>query len=187
MNIFIELIVGFVGIVIGFYTGVKWVFYQTKKVSDDIKKGIEKIFIDIKSNIKTMTFKQRIHQFSHFNLGKYTIVYIMDKKEIAIFEEETCVAISNQLDSKIPNDIIKFIDEHFTKEINDDVINVQGYIVSKNFIKKMEEPSDISKIIESNKTKYSLDDILDKISSNGINKLTKEEQEFLKGYSNGDR
>jgi hypothetical protein len=173
---------GIVGISIGFYLGIKWVLYQTKKVSEDLRRDIEKIFISVKDNIHVMTFKQRIHQFVHFTSGNYTVVYIMDKKELAIFENENCIAISNQLESKVPVEIMNFIDTNFKKQIDEDVINVQGYVVSKNFIKSMEKPSDIEEMIEDNELKYSLDDILDKISVNGMSNLTEEEKEFLNNY-----
>ena len=173
-----------VGLAMGFFLGVKWIVHQERKATQSIKKKIEDIFINIKDNIQTMSFKQRIHQFAHFTIDKYTVVYIMDKKELAIFEGENCIAISNQLErSNIPIDIMKFIDDNFKKQINEEIINVNGYIVSKNFIKNMPvEKSDIDKLIESNKSKLSLDEVLDKISHTGMEGLTTEEKEFLNNY-----
>ena len=46
------------------------------------------------------------------------------------------------------------------------------------------DKNEIDKIKSENKKKFNLDDILDKISSSGIDSLTFEERVFLDNYSN---
>jgi acid stress-induced BolA-like protein IbaG/YrbA len=47
-----------------------------------------------------------------------------------------------------------------------------------------EEMSDIEKIKRQNEVKFNIDDILDRITSVGIENLTPEEKRFLDSYNN---
>jgi hypothetical protein len=47
-----------------------------------------------------------------------------------------------------------------------------------------EEVSDIEKIKRQNEVKFNIDDILDRITSVGIENLTPEEKKFLDSYNN---
>ena len=97
--------------------------------------------------------------------------------------------------------IISNIHEQYGKEI-DDVVEVLGVTISRDEletkIKDFEdnnknisfdlnnfkkESTDIEKIIEENEERFEVDSILDKINKLGMEKITKEELEFLKTQS----
>jgi hypothetical protein len=123
----------------------------------------------------------------------------MDKKIVCIFKEEKCVYSSDTIDKELGDAIIKKIHEKYGKEIND-VIEVLGVTISREELQskmkdferfypnidlntEKKESSDIEKIIVENEKRFELDSILDKISIVGVEKLTKEELDFLKEQS----
>jgi hypothetical protein len=128
-----------------------------------------------------------------------SLVYLMDKKIVCIFKEEKCVYSSDTIDKELGDAIIKKIHEKYGKEIND-VIEVLGVTISREELQskmkdferfypnidlntEKKESSDIEKIIVENEKRFELDSILDKISIVGVEKLTKEELDFLKEQS----
>jgi hypothetical protein len=183
-----DYIVFGLGIFIGFISGVKFIFWQIKKQNNKNQKETEEFFIRVTSG--NLTFKQRVNNMVQFLTQNkdYTIVYIMDKKEIAIFEKDNCIAISSSINKEITDKIIKQIESNFKTEINDDIFEINGQKVSKSYFKDLahpiEEPSDIEAIVEENETRLTLDDILDKILKSGRQSLTEKELEFLHNYSN---
>jgi hypothetical protein len=115
---------------------------------------------------------------------------MMDKQELALFKGEEYIANSTQINPDISEKIIDFIKNKFDKEINDDVVEVGGYLVSQSYIdevnsqyKTTNEYEIIDEEIEEEYEEYlNLDDILDKINISGINSLTNKEREFLNNY-----
>lgn len=165
-------------------------------------------FKEILENIKMgrAVFVSRVNQTIMIDtkLKKYdivNIVYLMDKRIVCIFKENKCIYTSDIIDSELNDTIISNIHEQYGKEI-DDVVEVLGVTISRDEletkIKEFEdknknisfdlnnfkkESTDIEKIIEENEERFEVDSILDKISKLGMEKITKEELEFLKTQS----
>ena len=170
---------------LGFYGGIETILHVIKKRDKKEKDQIEGLFINILDNIKSIQFGQRVHQYVQFKTESYLLVYILDKKELSLFQGENCIASSSQIDKNISDSIIKYIDENFNKEINEDIVDVGGYLVSPSYIEEVnshyadeEEYDDYEEVEE----ELNLDDILDKINKEGIKSLTQDELDFLNNY-----
>jgi len=131
--------------------------------------------------------------------GLLNIMYMMDKKDVAIFKNDKCIYTSELLDDDILDEIISAIDTYHNDNILD-TVNMMGLIFSRqDFEKKFnvkveylqknmygpnQEVSDIDRIKNENENKYNIDDILERITSVGIENLTSDEREFLDNYNN---
>jgi hypothetical protein len=171
------------------------------------KKEIDNIFQSILDNIYTnkTSFNSRINNtvsvMTELNeIGSVNIVYLMDRKDIAVFKGDKCIYTSDSVEKKLVDEIISGVEIFYKHEIND-VVNVMGMVFSRDeFEKKFgvkvedikkgnfgglkEEMSDIEKIKKRNSVKFNIDEILDRISSVGIENLTPEERTFLDNYNN---
>jgi hypothetical protein len=171
------------------------------------KKEINDIFQGILDNIYThkTSFNSRINNTVSVmteleNLGSINIVYLMDRKDIAVFKGDKCIYTSDSAEKTLVEEIIMGVEIFYKHEIND-VVNVMGMVFSRDeFEKKFgvkvedikkgnfgglkEEMSDIEKIKKRNSVKFNIDEILDRISSVGIENLTPEERNFLDNYNN---
>lgn len=179
--------------------------YSTKKALKKLHDEVNAIFQQVLDNINTgrATFYNRINnnvtiktQLNGF--GMVNIMYIIDRRDIAIFVEERCIYTSDMADRKTIESIMDAIDTFYKKEIND-IVNVMGMIYNKaDFEKKFNvkiddlkknmygpqaEVSDVDRIIKDNQAKFSIDTILDRISSVGIENLTDAERRFLDNYN----
>jgi hypothetical protein len=178
---------------------------KIKKENDDILKDRQKQYTEILtklSNGKTR-FKTRVNQTVYISVkltdhGKVNIVYLMDKKDIAIFKEDKCLYTSDQVDQNLLTDIITSIENRHGWKI-DDVVNVLGFVfyredfeksfgmkfddISKSLGMRPQSESEIDNIVNNNETKFDIDEVLDKIGKLGIEMLSKEEREFLDNYS----
>jgi hypothetical protein len=129
------------------------------------------------------------------DLGMVNIVYLMDRRDIAIFKEDKCVYTSDSIDVSLIDEIILGIEVFHKHDIND-VVNILGMVFSRDefenkfkikvddvkkglFGNQKEEISDIEKIKKQNELKFNIDDILDRITSVGIDNLTPDEKRFL--------
>ena len=152
---------------LGVIFGIKGVYFLFNRSNKKFKNEIESKFILIEKEIGKIKFVQKINQYVHFSFKKkWMIVYLKDKKEIAILENEVCIAISNQIpNSKVCKKIIDFIESKYSSTINS-LVPI------------------ILKIPKSPKTnnchQLNVDDILDKISKNGMDSLSQAEIDFLK-------
>ena len=170
------------------------------------KKEINDIFQGILDNIYThkTSFNNRINNTVSVmteleNLGSINIVYLMDRKDIAVFKGDKCIYTSDSAEQSIVDEIIMGVEIFYKHEIND-VVNVMGMVFSRDeFEKKFgvkvddikkgafgpkDELSDVEKIKKRNEVKFNIDEILDRISSVGIENLTPEERNFLDNYNN---
>lgn len=177
-------------------------FYQER----NYKKEINDIFQGILDNIYThkTSFNSRINNTVSVmteleSLGSINIVYMMDRKDIAVFKGDKCIYTSDSAEQTIVDEIIMGVEIFYKHEIND-VVNVMGMVFSRDeFEKKFgvkvddikkgtfspkEELSDVEKIKKRNEVKFNIDEILDRISSVGIENLTPEERNFLDNYNN---
>lgn len=130
--------------------------------------------------------------------GLLNIMYMMDKKDVAIFKSDKCIYTSELLDDNILDEIIIAIDTYHNDKILD-TVNMMGLIFSReDFEKKFnvkvedlqknmygpnQEVSDIDRIKNENENKYNIDDILERITSVGMENLTPDEKYFLDNYN----
>ncbi len=176
-------------------------FYNEK----NYKKEIDDIFQSILDNIYTnkTSFNSRINNTVSVmtdlqKIGSVNIVYLMDKKDIVIFKGEKCIYTSDSVEKTLVEEIITGVEIFYKHEIND-VVNVFGMVFSRDEFEKkfgikvddiqkmsfgQKEMSDIDKIKKRNEVKFNIDDILDRISSVGIENLTLDERKFLDNYNN---
>jgi len=179
-------------------------YYNNKKY----KKEITDIFQGVLDNLYTnkTSFISRINGtvtiMTELNeIGMVNIVYLMDRRDIAIFKGDKCIYTSDSIDKSLVDEIIVGVEVFYKHEIND-VVNVMGMVFSRDeFENKFkikvedmkkgmfggfpkEEMSDIEKIKRQNEVKFNIDDILDRITSVGIENLTPEEKRFLDSYNN---
>ena len=176
-----------------------------EKIADDEStKKVNDVYSNLLNNVhgnKTI-FTSRINNTVSLETlldgeGKVNIMYMMDKKDIAIFKNDNCVYTSNLVKPDLLDEIITAIDiYHKTKIV--DTVNMMGLIFSREeferkFNLKVEdmkkgmyapmEVYDIDKMIE-DEIDFDIDYILDRISEVGIENLTPDEKEFLKNYNN---
>jgi hypothetical protein len=179
---------------------------RLKKQEDDILEDRTKQFKEILTKVSTgkSRFKPRVNQTSYISVkltehGKVNVVYLMDKKDIAIFKEDKCLYTSDQVDQNLLTDIITAIENRHGWRI-EDVVNVLGFVfyredfeksfgmrfedISKSLgMRQQQSDSEIDNIVNNNETKFDIDEVLDKIGKLGIEMLSEEEKEFLDNYS----
>jgi hypothetical protein len=179
---------------------------RLKKQEDDILEDRTKQFKEILTKVSTgkSRFKTRVNQTSYISVkltehGKVNVVYLMDKKDVAIFKEDKCLYTSDQVDQNLLTDIITAIENRHGWRI-EDVVNVLGFVfyredfeksfgmrfedISKSLgMRQQQSDSEIDNIVNNNETKFDIDEVLDKIGKLGIEMLSEEEKEFLDNYS----
>jgi uncharacterized protein YneF (UPF0154 family) len=196
--------------IMGMAAGLKLAeFISNKKIqkqNDDILEDRTKQFKEILTKVSTgkSRFKTRVNQTSYISVklkdhGKVNLLYLMDKKDIAIFKEDKCLYTSDQVDQNLLIDIITSIENRHGWKI-EDVVNVLGFVfyredfeksfgmkfddISKSLgMRQQQSDSEIDNIVNNNETKFDIDEVLDKIGKLGIEMLSEEEREFLDNYS----
>jgi hypothetical protein len=184
-------------------------FISNKKIqkqNDDILKDRQEQYSEILTKLSTgkTRFKTRVNQTVYISVklkdhGKVNLLYLMDKKDIAIFKEDKCLYTSDQVDQNLLTDIITSIENRHGWKI-EDVVNVLGFVfyredfeksfgmkfddISKSLgMRQQQSDSEIDNIVNNNETKFDIDEVLDKIGKLGIEMLSEEEREFLDNYS----
>ena len=173
---------------------------RSRKALKDCAKQFYEVMRNLKKN--RSVFISRVNQTVMIDMklkehDTVNIIYLMDKKLVCIFKQEKCIYSSDTIGKEIGESIIAKIHEKYGREIND-VVQVLGVTISreelaskmKDFEKtypkidleniQKKEDSDIDKIIIENERRLDLDEILDKISIAGMDRLTTEELDFLK-------
>lgn len=205
--------ISIIAIIIGFF-GLGYLFNNLlRKIIEGYNDGkyrkeITDIFQSVLDNLYTNKtgFVSRINGtvtiMTELNkIGMVNVVYLMDRRDIAIFKGDKCIYTSDPIDKSLVEEIIVGVEVFYKHEIND-IVNVLGMVFSRDEfeskfkikvedIKKgmfghspKEEVSDIEKIKRQNEVKFNIDDILDRITSVGIENLTPEEKKFLDSYNN---
>lgn len=176
-----------------------------EKIADDeSSKKVNDVYSNLLNNVhgdKTI-FTSRINNTVSLETlldgeGKVNVMYMMDKKDIAIFKNDNCIYTSNLVKPDLLDEIITAIDiYHKTKIL--DTVNMMGLIFSREeFEKKFNirvedmkkgmyapmEVYDIDKMINEDEIDFDIDYILDRISEVGIENLTPNEKEFLDNYN----
>lgn len=140
--------------------------------------------------------------------GDINLVYILNKKSnsISIFKDGVCLYTTNLCSESLVRDISTSIDLRYKDEI-DDYVEILGMKMSRSDLSKMfgmelprtidkkieikffdnskeEEESDVlGDILSENESSFDIDEVLEKISSTGMNSLSQDELDFLKEYS----
>jgi hypothetical protein len=210
--IFNYLLILFVGVVLGGLLK-SWSLKLSEKIAHnklilDRNKQFKEILE--KSKTKKTRFKTRINNVVYIGVkladyGRVDVVLFLDKRDISIFRENKCIITSDLVESSLLKELIETLETvHYHKII--DTVEILGMVFSREDFEKQfnvnfdeikektnrmmdamrnggEELSDIDKIINKNKSKLDIDDILDKINKVGIENLTKEEKDFLNNYN----
>lgn len=166
---------------LGVYVGVKLTSMAEKASSDRYRQKVDELFIRILNSSHLLEFTKRINNFVYLSFNNWTIIYRVDKKEISIFHNDDCIGISSHANKRIKNQIMACIEDGFFDEINVDVININGNIMSRDAV--INNSQEIFENL-SLKKEYNIDDILDKILERGSESLTKEEKTYLDNYYN---
>ena len=196
------------GVLVGYFFKL-WSDRLTDKVNNlreikDKNDQYERVYQNVIN--KKSRFKTRVNNTVYIgtklpDYGRVTIVYFLDKNDIAIFKEDKCIITSDSISKELVDKIIKEINYRHGYRI-DDIVEVLGLVFYRpdfeksfnvNFQdikeramrmgKEMSEMSDIDKIQKRNKVRFDIDEILDKINKVGIENLTNEEKEFLNNFN----
>jgi len=198
----IEIFIG--GLFLGIIITKLILFFLTNLREKDIINDINSQFKQILSNLSigSTKFRSRVNSTVYIetklnDYGEVGLVYLMDKKDIAIFKNEKCIYTTDNVDDYLVNEITKAIEMKHNKDIND-TIEILGFVFSREEFEKTfsinmddikidnlpkKELSDIEKIVKKNKKRFDIDEILDKISKVGLGNLTEDEKKFLKNYN----
>lgn len=165
---------------------------EFEEVLEKIKRGESTFFSRVNNTVIIVTNTKK--------LSEVNIVYLIDKKMVCIFKNNSCIHTSENIDRLLKENIIMHINFIYKKEI-EDIIELFGVVISKKelhekfeelrnkistgeFSIEEKEESFINKIINETEIKaLNIDDILDRINLVGIEKLTNEEKEFLNNYN----
>lgn len=166
------------GLVLGFFAGIKYLNIKEKIKSDKKFKESENIVLEFSK--KEFTFKNRVGNYVYFTSDSGNqLLYAVKEREIIIFNRDSTILTSTGFcKGKISDMFVNMIESKFKKELNEKMIDFNGMKIHEGFFKK-----DIfftEKITETPSQSLSIDKILDKINEKGINSLTKEEINFLK-------
>ena len=179
------------------------VHFKNKKLLKNMAKQFEEILVNIQKGHAVFISRVNHTVMLDTKLKDYNVVnlvYLMDKRIVCIFKENKCIYTSETIENGLRDSIIANIHDLYGKEI-EDVVEVLGVTISREELKSKlkdfedsnpnldmtmfnkKELSDIDMIIEENEDRFDVDSILDKISKVGMEKITKEELDFLKEQS----
>ena len=205
MGIFQIIMVFFSGITLGGIIHKYISDWSEKNKKDHLLSSITKQFKQIQLNITRgkSSFKNRVNNtvFIKSSLedhGDVDIVYIMDSNisnRISIFQESKCIYTSDSIEKDIIDEISFIIEKRYKKQI-EDVVDILGLKFYRPDFEKTfdfekafkdsgidEHDSDIEKIQMDNDSRFDIDDLLDKISKEGMESLSDSEKLFLEDYS----
>ena len=144
--------------------------------------------------------------FLKFTYGEYGVVFHFRSKEVfsdlkeyidmgmsEITEQYFLMEVTKNVDIKMPRklkkDFLNIDGEEKKKENKTGEINVESKLKERkeelrNFTFEFLMPTDFNQMVQKNEPDYSptVDEILDKISENGIESLTEKEKEILDNY-----
>ncbi len=144
--------------------------------------------------------------FLKFTYGEYGVVFHFRSKEVfsdlkeyidmgmsEITEQYFLMEVTKNMDIKMPKklkkDFLNIDGEEKKKETRTGEINVESKLKERkeelrNFTFEFLMPTDFNQMVQKNEPDYlpTVDEILDKISENGIESLTEKEKEILDNY-----
>ncbi len=166
----------------------------TEKVNDVYSKLLENVYGN------RTVFTSRINNTISLETliegeGRVNVMYMMDKKDIALFKNDKCIYTSDLVRVELLEEIVTSIDFCHKNKILD-TVNMMGLIFSrdefeKKFNMKVEDmkngmygPMEVyDDRIDDEEIDFDIDYILDRISEVGIDNLTTYEKEFLDNYN----
>lgn len=169
------------GIILG--AVLTFVIQKARNSFIEYNKFVRPLLKFIKSPLSNYSFIQRTNYFVQLSYQKYVIYLDLNKQEINIFDDqENLIVFRTKSNGKLIEHLYERFVNGFDKEINKDVVNINGVIVSPHLI-----PKDIAEEESINIETYeyipTVDEILDKINRLGIENLTKQELEILRNKS----
>ena len=207
INLLLNISFFIFGISFGMFIHKKLLEYTQKLELKKKKLESENIFKEILMNISNgrSSFKTRYMKTAYITTTvkneEVDVLYLIDKNDIAVLKNDKVTHTSVLISDEIKVSIIDTINSVYGVRISD-VVNIFGVVMSKidfersfnmsfedfqkvnkNIFNNKEEESDIVKIINNNKNKFDINEILDKINLSGIGSLSEEEKYYLKEYS----
>lgn len=190
---------------LAFYMGFMICHFLTvrnsRKEREEYINLVNSVFEDILDDIKNSTFLNRINNTvtlnTYYDGEVVTVMYMIDKKDIAVFKDERCIYTSESVDESIIKQLINAIKAYHGEGIND-TVNVMGFVFSREYFETTfkiktedlkrgmygpQEVSEVDKIKTENNTKLDIDEVLDRILEVGVDKLSVEESKFLENYN----
>ena len=162
----------------------------------------ENLATDLSSQLLTVVSSP----FLKFTYGEYGVVFHFRSKEVfsdlkeyidmamsEITEQYFLMEVTKNVDIKMPRklkkDFLNIDGEEKKKENKTGEINVESKLKERreelrNFTFEFLMPTDFNQMVQKNEPDYlpTVDEILDKISENGIESLTEKEKEILDNY-----
>ena len=162
----------------------------------------ETLATDLSSQLLTVVSSP----FLKFTYGEYGVVFHFRSKEVFsdlkeyidmgmsdITEQYFLMEVTKNMDIKMPRklkkDFLNIDGEEKKKETRTGEINVESKLRERkeelrNFTFEFLMPTDFNQMVQKNEPDYlpTVDEILDKISENGIESLTEKEKEILDNY-----
>jgi len=156
-----------------------------KKLQDDYNT----FFTEIKELVGSNSFKfiNRYNDHLTFrvttkSLGKVTLIMVMSRRDISIFQKNECIYTSQHADSNLIKSIVDNIESTYDSQIKD-CFQIMGNVIDKTSIRRMNPDADFPEAFPKPEMPiFNIDDILDRINEVGIQNLTPEEKEFLQNY-----
>ena len=158
-----------------------------KKLQDDYNQ----FFTEIKDLVGTKSFKfvNRFNDHLTFrvttkSLGKVTLIMVMSKRDISIFQKNECIYTTQHADTNLIKSIVDNIESTYDSQIKD-CFQIMGNVIDKSSIRKMNPDANFPEAFPKPEMPiFNIDDILDRINEVGIQNLTQEEKDFLQNYQN---
>lgn len=175
------------GFILGmFFYSILWKLYNDVYISYlKLSKTLDPF---INAPISSYKFIERKNDMVKIELAENSyLILLLDKQNVNVFINNDLIIYKNDDINKQKMDYFyKKLTEGFHNEIFVNIININGITISQNLIADQDMDGMLSEE-ESIKTKNiyvpTIDEILDKISSLGMNSLTQEELKILRDNS----
>lgn len=162
----------------------RYIFYlSTLSITRQNSNYFKLILDNLKKNGK---FVSRVNNNVEVSIDlpsdKITLYFTIDKNEIFIFKNQSCIKSSSEyVRREIIDSIISEIKIRWDDRINN-VVNMNGALLDKKTYTRIINNLSYQGNYQTYSTKnvLNLDDILDKINEVGVDRLSEEEKEYLK-------
>lgn len=154
-----------------------------------LQEGSNTFFNEIKELVgsKSFRFINRVNDHLTFkvttkSLGKVTLIMVISKKDISIFQKNECIYTTHYADPNLIKSIVDNIETSYDSQIKD-CFQIMGNVIDKASVRKMNPDVDFPEAFpKPEPISFSIDDVLDRINEVGFQNLTPEEKEFLQNY-----
>jgi hypothetical protein len=154
-----------------------------------LQEGSNTFFNEIKELVgsKSFRFINRVNDHLTFkvttkSLGKVTLIMVISKKDISIFQKNECIYTTHYADPNLIKSIVDNIETSYDSQIKD-CFQIMGNVIDKASVRKMNPDVDFQEAFpKPEPISFTIDDVLDRINEVGFQNLTPEEKEFLQNY-----